>query len=401
MSPLRSTLLLALPLALACTEDVEPPADARVAEDGGRQALDAGGETDAGRDRDAGEDDDGGSAPDASTPPSAPCGDADPHRVFFQDFEGGEVWGEDRARHFQSRSGYSDAESYAVIPGEGMDGRAGSVLRGNMYELTGGEPSGARVMDPLAGAHGETVWGNKRPDISVRLDDVGIRQVPSADPSEPPGGAPAEVYVSFYFWMDDDFTFEARHGDGRIADQTVKMFYAFGPNDTMWVTTTHGSGGNHFLNMSGVWEAFENRGDQYYDHAEQRGHWRHWELYMRSETRPVFYEFGAFSRRPELLASDCPGASDYTIQFPVVGSDPMRCLSASEAHAMNSRDGVYVVRVDGEVVMDHRALAWNGRFRRIDIPAWHGGGGQATGNAGWAMDDFCVRSRAPEGFVPE
>ncbi len=133
----------------------------------------------------------------------------------------------------------------------------------------------------------------------------------------------------------------------------------------------------------------------------QLGHWRHWEFYMRSETRPLYYEYGSFSGHPELLASACPDVMDYSMQFPVVGSDPMRCLAPSDVLDMNSKDGIYVARTDGAIVIDHRSLAWNGRFNRFNFPAYHGGGGWAISNAGWAMDNFCVRAHPPEGFLSE
>ncbi len=391
MLDVRSSILISFlgTLTLGCGDTSEPIADA------GRDSNDAGRDS-----NDAGEREDAGLTPDAASPSFTVCGESDPDRLFFHDFETEEVFGDDPHTRFQLRIGDLGADNFAVIPGEQMGARPGHVLRGNMYEFVDGVRGGDRVANPLAAEYGKTVWGNREPGISVSLEEMGIPQYPSADPAEPPDGTPAEVYISVYLWMDDDFTFDGLWGDGMVRTQTVKLFYAFGPNSTGWVTTTSGDGGVFFHNVNGLWDAFEDLSDGYYHSPSQTGHWRHWEFYMRSETRPLYYEYGSFSTHPERLASGCPDVTDYTIQFPVIASDPMRCLSSSEALAENSQDGVYVVRVDGEVVMDHRSLAWNARFNRFNFPAWHGGDGQPIANAGWAIDDFCVRSHPPDGFIP-
>lgn len=381
-------------VALLGCESASPPEDARASADASLTQRDIG-PTDA-PSVDA-------FAPLLDVPASTEtvCGSADPSRVFFQDFEGGAPFGTDAHTQFGVRTGGMD--EFAVIPGERMAGRAGHVLRGNMYEWVEGRSGTTRVADPLALAYGLTALGTKSPGVNIRLADIGIRQVPSRDFNEVPDGNPARAYISVWLWMDADFTFDARWEDDSIRPQTVKLFYAFGPNSTMWVTTTHGDGGQHFLNANnlGSWETdFDSPDSSYFEHPDQLGSWHHWEFYFQSETRPLFYEYGGTSTHPEWLSHDCAGVRDYEMAFPVIGSDPPRCMTSREAFDANSRDGRYVVRIDGNVVMDHRHMPWNGRFGGFNFPAWHGGGGQAIGNAGWAIDEMCVRTEAPPGFLP-
>lgn len=315
--------------------------------------------------------------------------------MFFNDFEAGEILGDDPSRHFQNRLGDGRSESFKVIDGALMGGRSGRVLRGNMWEYIDGERAKGQAYDPLAASVGVSIAGTKSPDLTVRLSQLGVPQVPPADANAASPG-PAELYVSVWLWFDADFTFDARQEDGRVTPQSVKLYYAFGPNGTMWVTTLQNDSYHHFLNVNGL-DWFK---PLYASGPSPMGAWRHLEFYFRSETQSVFYEYGGFSSRPDLLASKCPGAQDYTIQFPVVGTDPQICLSGDEALLQNSQDGVYVLRVDGQLVIDRRDMPWNGRFGQFNFPAWHGGGGQAIASAGWAVDDLCVRSAAPEGFVP-
>ena len=329
------------------------------------------------------------------------CGSADLARVFFQDFEGTTVFGDDPHTSFSPLS--DGASNYAVIPAERMGGRAGHALRGNMHEWVEGRSNTTRVVDPLALEYGLMVIGEKSPQVHIRLSEIGIRQYPSADFRAAPDGEPARAYISVWLWMDADFTFDARWEDDSIQAQTVKLFYAFGPNSAMWVTTTHGDGGQHFLNANnlGDWSVdFDSPDSSYFAHPNQLGSWHHWEFYFQSETRPRFYEYGSVSGNPDWLSHNCAGVRDYEMTFPVVGSEPARCMSARESFDANSRDGRYVVRVDGNVVMDHRHMPWNARFNGLGFPAWHGGGGQAIGNAGWAIDEMCVRTEAPPGFLP-
>lgn len=326
--------------------------------------------------------------------PTATCGVEDPKRIFFNDFESGEAFGDDPATQLELRTSSSGGDNFAVLDGSLMGGRPGRVLRGNFWEWKNGDQEQGQAYDPLAESVGVQLKGSKRPGASIRLRDLGVLQVPSADPQNQISGR-AEVYVSVWLWFDEGFTYDALQESGEIRSQSIKLFYAFGPNDTMWVSTLEDGYYHHFLNVNQLdWFPGEGKSG-----PNPEGRWRHLEFYFKSETTPVYYEYGGFSSRPDLLASACPGVQDYVVQFPVIGSNPQRCLSASEALAQNSRDGIYVLRVDGQTIFDLRQMPLNGRFGAFNFPAWHGGGGQAIASAGWAMDDLCVRSEAPQGFL--
>lgn len=335
---------------------------------------------------------------------TAICGNGDGDRIFFNDFEDGTYRpgsndSLDPSRHFVFRGGsgaYSDEANFAVV-GDGAtpDTRTGAqVLRGNFWELVDpNDPNSALAVDPAADAGGVTIYGTKRPSLSVALSDLGIPQMPPTDPNEPIAGR-GEIYVSFWLWYDQDFTHEST-----VGNQGVKLFYAFGPNHVEWVLSEWDSATLHLhmnINNLGAWPDFDWLGG----FTAFNGRWAHLEWYFLEESAPVFYEYGQFSNPSAgYLASDCPGVDDYTVQFPVPGTQPQQCLTPEEAYAQNSRDGIFIARIDGQTIVDVRDMAYNGRFGLINFPAWHGGGGQALSSAGWALDDVCLRRNAPPGWL--
>jgi hypothetical protein len=295
------------------------------------------------------------------------------------------------------RGGYSDETNYAVVDASATpDTRTGTrVLRGNFWEFedpTAGNPVPA--VDPAAAAGGVTIYGTKTPGLAVALEDLGVPQMPPSDPSASATDR-GEIYVSFWLWYDDDFTH-----DSTVGNQGVKLFYAFGPNHIQWVLSEWDSTTLHLQvninNLGGAWPSF----DWASGFTSFNGRWSHIEWYFREETTPLYYEYGQFSNSSAgLLASDCAGVADYTMQFPVPGTSPQECLTPTEAYSQNSRDGILIARVDGQTIVDVRDMAFNGRFSLINFPAWHGGGGQALSSAGWAIDDVCVRTSPPPGLL--
>lgn len=325
------------------------------------------------------------------------CSAGDSQRVFFNDFESGEAFGPDVHKHFSPSSNQASRGDYAILDGALMGGRSGKVLRGNMWEWVNGDQAQGQAYDPLAASMGITIKGSKRPSYPVRLSEIGIVQVPSSNPLTP-SSAQSEVYLSFWLWFDEDFNYTGLSENGVIRDQGVKLFYAFGPDNLRWVTALQPGGWyNLFINYNDHGNWFNGSG---VNGPRLEGNWRHFEMYFRSETKSLYYESGTIVGNASKLASQCPNPVNYTMMFPVVGSSPQSCLSYDEALAENSKDGIYILKVDGQVVLDFRNVPFNGRFAGITIPAWHGGGGQSIASSGWALDDYCVRKSAPPGFVP-
>lgn len=324
------------------------------------------------------------------------CTASDPQRVFFNDFESGEAFGPDVHSQFAPASNQSNRSDYALLDGALMGGRSGRVLRGNMWEWVNGDPTQGQAYDPLAAEMGVTLTGSKRPSYPVRLREAGIIQVPSSDPLVATS-ARAEVYLSFWLWLDADFNYTGRSENGVIRDQSIKLFYAFGPDNLRWVTAMQSGWYNLFINYNNHGNWFSGQG---VTGPKPEGAWRHFEMYFRSETTPVYYESGTIIGNPAKLASQCANPVNYSMMFPVIGSSPQSCLSHDEALARNSKDGIYILKIDGQKILDFRNVAFNGRFDGITIPAWHGGGGQSIASAGWALDDYCVRKAAPPGFIP-
>ncbi len=332
---------------------------------------------------------------------AALCSAGDPERIFFNDFEDGSYRPGanetlDPSHHFVFRGGYSDETNFAVVGAVATPdtGNGTQVLRGNFWEFEDPTlPNPVPVVDPAAAAGDVTIYGNKRPGLAVALADLGIPQMPPSDPAAPITDR-GELYVSFWLWYDQDFTHESTTGN-----QGVKLFYAFGPNHVQWVLSEWNSATLHLqwnINNVGAWPSFEWESG----FTNFNGRWSHIEWYFLEETTPVFYEYGQFSNSGNgYLASDCPGVEDYSIQFPVPGTSPQECLTPTEAYDQNSRDGIFIARVDGATIVDVRDMAYNGRFDLINFPAWHGGGGQALTSAGWALDDVCLRRSAPPGLV--
>ncbi|MBW2459832.1 MAG: hypothetical protein JRI68_35400, partial [Deltaproteobacteria bacterium] len=280
----------------------------------------------------------GGSATGGGGSSAAPCSAADPDRIFFNDFEDGTYVagsGEtpDPSRHFVFRANYSDETHFAVVDDTATpDTRLGTrVLRGNFWEFE--DPNASNpvpAVDPAAAAGGVTIYGNKRPGLSVALSELGIPQMPPDDPNAPIDER-GELYVSFWLWYDADFTHESTMGN-----QGVKLFYAFGPNHVEWVlsewdsTTLHMH--HNINNVSGAWPelGWLTGFDSF------NGRWSHIEWYFLEESAPLYYEYGSFSNPSNgYLASDCPGVDDYTMQFPVPGSSPQQCLTPAEAYGQN------------------------------------------------------------------
>jgi hypothetical protein len=320
------------------------------------------------------------------------CGPADEHRVFFTDFEQGEAFGADV--HSQFAPTAESATAYAVMTGQPFAGRSGKVLRGNFWQWKDGTSPKEPAFDPVAAAQGVSVAGTKQPHLRVRLREAGIVQSPSTDP-QAENTIPGRAYVRVWLWLDDDFTYSARQEDQTLKEQSIKLFYTAGPNDTTWVTTAQNGYFNHFLNINslGGWFTGKSRPG-----PKLEGGWHRLEFYFQTESKPLYYEYGGLAAHPELLASKCSNAVDYTIAFPVVGSSPQTCLTNQAALAQSSKDGVYRMWIDGQPIFDYTNIPLTGRLGGFSLPAYHGGGGQAVGSAGWALDDYCVRDELPPGL---
>jgi hypothetical protein len=362
------------------TDMVEPAAarDGSGLRDSGQAARDSGARLDAPADAKA-----------DTHSSSAPCADGDPERVFYNDFEDGRFYAtSDAGTDPSSDWNVTDPTRFAVVGKSVManthDGDR--VLRGNFWEWNYADGGMVPAYDPPALAAGILIRGAKSVPWHIDLTTLGISQTPSADPTSPPPPA-AEVYVSFWLWFDADFSHDSTTGT-----QAIKLFYAFGPNGVEWVTTDEP---HLFFNMNlGAWPLYP---WGTLPHAFE-GRWSHIEWYFRSESRPVYYEYGPFSDGM-YLASKCPGVIDYTMVFPVPGSSPVECLTPAQALAMNSQDGAYTMKVDGAVVYQLETMPYNGRFDQMNFPAYHGGGGEPIASAGWAVDDVCIRTAAPPGFL--
>jgi hypothetical protein len=320
------------------------------------------------------------------------CGADDPHRVFFTDFETNDAFGPDV--HSQFAVAKDSADSYAVMSGKPFGGRPGKVLRGNFWEKQDGTSPLQQAFDPVAAKEGISIKGTKRPQVRVRLREAGIVQSPSNDP-QAENSIPGRVYLRISFWLDADFTYLARQEDQSLKEQSIKLFYTAGPNDTTWVTTAQNGFFNHFLNINSLGGWFSGKSQS---GPKLEGGWHQLELYFQTESKPLYYEYGGFSAHPELLAATCPNTADYTIAFPVVGSSPQSCLTNQAALAQSSKDGIYRLWIDGQPIFDYTNIPLTGRLNAFSFPAWHGGGGQAVGNAGWALDDYCVRDELPPGL---
>jgi hypothetical protein len=263
------------------------------------------------------------------------------------------------------------------------------VLRGNFWQVGSVTPQ----PDPKAQAAGITILGSKATRFSVDLTKLGISQTPSADPNAPtpPQG---EFHVSFWLWYDADFSHQARMpATGDIITQSIKWFYAFGTTNTEWVITDASRLVQNIVNL-GAWPLLP-----WISPPELKGNWRHIEWYFKSETAPVFYELGAFSKGTFMASACNPRPADWGMAFPVPGSNPVTCMTDTQAYAANSKDGIFITKIDGQPYYPAQTtMAWNGRFARINFPAYHGGGGEPIASAGWAIDDDCIRRARPPGF---
>jgi hypothetical protein len=325
--------------------------------------------------------------------PGGPCSAADPDRLFWNDFEDGRYYAGAGVTYDPSRDFLvDDPTRFAVVDGTVMAAHDGQrSLRGNFWEWIGSDRT-MPVHDPLAAKAGITILGAKEIPWHVNLAKLGISQTPPGDPNAP-APPPGEFYVSYWLWYDADFSHVGLNADGTTQVQTVKLFYAFGPNGVEWVVT---DGVRLFMNENnlGAWPLLPWIGP-----PKLEGQWRHVEWYFKSESTPIFYEYGPFSNG-KYMASGCnPPPPDYTVAFPVPGSNPVTCTDEKAAYAANSQDGVFRMKIDGqEFYPAQKSVAWNGRFDQIAFPAFHGGGGQPIASAGWAIDDVCIRKSAPTGF---
>jgi hypothetical protein len=327
------------------------------------------------------------SADAAQVAANSPCAAGDPDRLFWNDFEGGRYYAAPGMTYDPSRD-YIDVkpEQFAIVDGNVQPMHGGNhALRGNLWP---DHP------DPVAQAQGITIQGARATQFGIDLGKLGISQSPSPTPgaANPP---PGELYVSFWLWFDADFSHEATDlTTGKTITQQIKLFYAFGQSGVEWVATDYATFAVNENNMGVFFPVVQ------WNHVPHplEGRWSHIEWYFKEESKPVFYEVGPFSSGGYLASACSPQPTNWMPAWPIPGSNPMTCLTPAQAFAQDSKDGIFVMKVDGQVVHSYDNMAWDGRFGRIEFPAYHGGGGYPLASAGWAIDDVCLRRTKPAGF---